>query len=119
MTSEQEGGPLREGRPRERAAAKRTQREDNPGGGGQDVENALAEIRRWERASRIVADDTALSRNRKCFALRDMMARARRTELQPALGSECHPHSRRRGRREPQTPFDVRLNLRTQHPAPR
>jgi hypothetical protein len=45
------------------------------------VDQALAEIRRWERASRLIADDPALSLKRKCFALLEMMARARRSEL--------------------------------------
>ena len=49
--------------------------------GGQDVDQALAEIRRWERASRLVADDPALSLKRKCFGLLQMMARARRSDL--------------------------------------
>jgi hypothetical protein len=45
------------------------------------VDQALAEIRRWERAARLVADDPALALKRKCFALLEMMARARRSEL--------------------------------------
>ncbi len=46
-----------------------------------DVDRALAEIRRWERAARLVADDPALSLKRKCLALLEMMSRARRSEL--------------------------------------
>jgi hypothetical protein len=45
------------------------------------VDQALAEIRRWERAARLVADDPALTLKRKCFALLEMMALARRSEL--------------------------------------
>jgi hypothetical protein len=46
-----------------------------------DVDAALAEIRRWETASRLVADDPALSIRQKCAALLDMAFHARRSEL--------------------------------------
>jgi hypothetical protein len=42
------------------------------------IDEALAEIRRWERAARLVADDRALSTTQKCRALLDMAFRARR-----------------------------------------
>ena len=45
------------------------------------VEHALAEIRRWEKAARLVADDPGLSIRQKCAALLDMMAKARRSDL--------------------------------------
>ena len=45
------------------------------------VEESLAEIRRWETATRLVADDSALTLRQKCKALLEMMARARRSEL--------------------------------------
>jgi hypothetical protein len=46
-----------------------------------DVDAVLAEIRRWERAARIVADDPSLSMRQTCKALLEMMAKARRSEL--------------------------------------
>jgi hypothetical protein len=49
--------------------------------GADSVDHALAEIRRWERAARLVADDPTLSLRQKCFALLEMMAKARRSEL--------------------------------------
>ena len=49
--------------------------------GSDSVDQALSEIRRWERAARLVADDPAFPLKRKCFALLEMMARARRSEL--------------------------------------
>jgi hypothetical protein len=54
---------------------------DTGEGGGRDVDEVLAEIRRWETAARLVADDPALSLKKKCSALLEMMAKARRSEL--------------------------------------
>jgi hypothetical protein len=45
-----------------------------------NVDEILAEIRRWEIASRLVADDPGLSIRQKCRALLEMMAKARRSE---------------------------------------
>jgi hypothetical protein len=57
------------------------------------VDEALAEIRRWERAARLVADDRALSIRQKCKALLEMMAKARRSEnaafLETAIWRGC------------------------------
>ena len=65
----------------EAATAKQQARGNDNASGGQDVDRALAEIRRWETAARLVADDPALSIKAKCKALLEMMARARRSEL--------------------------------------
>lgn len=58
-----------------------------------DIDAALAEIRRWERAARIVADDDALSIRQKCKALLEMMAKARKSEnaafLETAIWRGC------------------------------
>jgi hypothetical protein len=45
------------------------------------ADKAIAEIRRWERAARLVADDPALSLRAKCRALLEMTARARRSDI--------------------------------------
>lgn len=45
------------------------------------VEESLAQIRRWETATRLVADDPALTLRQKCKALLEMMAKARRSDL--------------------------------------
>lgn len=44
------------------------------------VDEILAEVRRWERAARIVADDGALSIRQKCKALLERAFRARKSE---------------------------------------
>ena len=49
------------------------------------VDQALAEIRRWERASRLVADDPALTIKAKCKALMEMSFRSRRSDLRAFL----------------------------------
>jgi hypothetical protein len=58
-----------------------------------DVDAVLAEIRRWETASRLVADDPELSIRGKCRALLEMMAKARRSEnpafLETAIWRGC------------------------------
>jgi hypothetical protein len=58
-----------------------------------DTERALQEIARWERAARLVADDPAMTLKRKCFALLEMMSRARRSEfaafLERAIWKGC------------------------------
>jgi hypothetical protein len=58
-----------------------------------DTKRALAEIRRWERAARLVADDRALSIRQKCKALLEMAFRARRSEnaafLETAIWRGC------------------------------
>ena len=46
-----------------------------------DIDEALAQIRRWETSARLVADDPGLTIRAKCKALLEMMARARRSEL--------------------------------------
>jgi hypothetical protein len=57
------------------------------------VDQALDQIRRWERTSRVIASDSALSLKGKCRALLDLMARARRSELaaflEIAVGRGC------------------------------
>ena len=83
--------------------------------GPDSVDEALAEIRRWERAARLVADDPALSLKRKCFALLEMMARARRSDLAAFLETAVwrglpspvrggRPRPGRHDRRDPPTP---------------
>lgn len=58
-----------------------------------DVDAVLAEIRRWERAARMVADDEHLSVKARCKALLDLMANARRREgavfLETAIWRGC------------------------------
>ena len=56
MSPESEGGP--KAAP-EAATAKRQARSDSTPGGGQDVDRAIAESRRGERAARLVGDDPA------------------------------------------------------------
>jgi hypothetical protein len=50
-----------------------------------DVDAALAEIRRWETAARLVADDPDLTVRAKCRALLEMAFKARRSENGPFL----------------------------------
>jgi hypothetical protein len=57
------------------------------------IDEILAEIRRWERAARMIADDRALPIRQKCKALLEMMAKARRSEnaafLETAIWRGC------------------------------
>ncbi len=57
------------------------------------TERVLAEIRRWETAARLVADDPELTVEAKCKALLEMMARTRRSEnaafLETAIWRGC------------------------------
>jgi hypothetical protein len=76
MTSEKAEGPVANRTPRTATTTSHKITE-----GPDSVDQALSEIRRWERAARLVADDPTLSLKRKCFALLEMMARARRSEL--------------------------------------
>jgi hypothetical protein len=48
---------------------------------GTEADRALAEIDRWTRAARLVADDPGLSIKAKCRALLEMMGKARRSDL--------------------------------------
>ncbi len=78
MTSEQTEGRVTHPALQETVTtATQRQAEDNPGG---DVDRVLAEIRRWETAARLVADDLELSVKAKCRALLEMMAKVRRSE---------------------------------------
>jgi len=58
-----------------------------------DVDAALAEIRRWETASRLVADDPELTVKAKSRALLEMAFKARRREdaafLETAIWRGC------------------------------
>jgi hypothetical protein len=70
-------------------------------------DQALAEIKRWERAARLVADDPALTLKRKCFALLEMMARARRSELAAFLELAVWKGCRHLFEEEPRIPADT------------
>jgi hypothetical protein len=72
-----------------------------------DTERALAEIRRWERAARLVADDPAFSIRQKCKALLEMMGRARRSELAAFLETAIWRGSRHFFEGDRQVPRDV------------
>jgi hypothetical protein len=82
------------------AATKITQANDS-------VDQALAEIQRWERAARIVADDRALSKRQKCAALLDMAFRARRRDTAAFLEVAIWRGSRHFFEGDRQVPRDV------------
>jgi hypothetical protein len=87
VTSDKRGGP-RKGRPDTTTNATSSITRD-----ADSVDEVLAEIRRWERAARLVADDRALSIRARCKALLDMAFRARRSEnaafLETAIWRGC------------------------------
>jgi hypothetical protein len=87
--------------------------------GADSVDHALAEIRRWERAARLVADDPALTLKWKCFALLEMMARARRSELAAFLEVAVWKGSRHLFEEDARVPSDaigaIRRLLRQGH----
>lgn len=78
MGEPQERGGPRKGRPEGPAGRPDAPVDSIP---DDDSERALAEIRRFGRAARLVADDPKLDRKQKCFALLNMMTGARRSEL--------------------------------------
>jgi hypothetical protein len=57
------------------------------------VDKMLADIRRWEQAARLIADDEHLSVEARCAALLDLMGRARKREgaafLEVAIWRGC------------------------------
>jgi hypothetical protein len=72
-----------------------------------EVDRALAEIRRWERAARLVADDPSLSIRQKCKALLEMMAKARRSEIAAFLETAIWRGCRHLFEGDEQVPRDV------------
>jgi hypothetical protein len=82
-----------------------------------ETDRALSEIRRWERAARLVADDPALTLKRKCFGLLEMMACARRSELAGFLETAVWRGSRHlfdEGPRDTADVIDATRRLRRQ-----
>lgn len=71
------------------------------------VEESLAEIRRWSRAARLVADNPALTIRAKCKALIDMSFRARRTEIPAFLEAAIWKGCRHLFEEELEVPADV------------
>jgi hypothetical protein len=72
-----------------------------------EIERVLGEIRRWETAARLLADDPALSLKAKCRALLEMMARARRSELAAFLETAIWRSCRHLFEEEPRQPTDT------------
>jgi hypothetical protein len=72
-----------------------------------NVDQALAEIRRYETTARLIADDPALSLKAKCRALLEMMAKARRSELAAFLETAIWRSCRHLFEEDPRPPTDT------------
>jgi hypothetical protein len=72
-----------------------------------DVDVALAEIRRWETAARLVADAPELTIRAKCKALLEMMAKARRSEFAAFLETALWRGSRHLFEQDVRLPHDT------------
>jgi hypothetical protein len=106
MTSETAGSPVRQPGP-EQTATITTQPDRGYTETSIDVDDVLAEIRRWESAARVIADDRALSTRQKCNALLDMAFRARRRDTAAFLETAIWRGSRHWFEGDRHVPRDV------------
>jgi hypothetical protein len=102
MTSEKAEGPVANRTPRTATITSHKITE-----GPDSVDEALAEIRRWERAARVIVDDRALSTAQKCKALLEMSFRARRSDLAAFLETAIWRGCRHFFEDDRQVPRDV------------
>jgi hypothetical protein len=78
MTSETREGPAADRTPRPATTA--IQAATSIAASADSVDAMLADLRRWERAARLIADDEQLSIKARCKALLELMANARRRD---------------------------------------
>jgi hypothetical protein len=103
---ENAGSPVRQPGP-EQTATITTQPHRGYNETSTDVDDVLAEIRRWESAARVIADDRALSKRQKCAALLDMAFRARRRDTAVFLETAIWRGSRHFFEGDRKVPRDV------------